>query len=446
MSTHYTSYEKLLFVAMDIGKNVHWLAAYHGAELTPLRPADKLRSTHDGLNQVTQQMDGWLADPRYEQVILGHEPTGIYHENWARALLNRYGQHLVTAANLATAVSGQPRLDYRFLNPLLVKRQRETLTSGRRRKTDALDLDAIAHCLRDGLGYPAALPSDDELRLALWSRAYRQLQRQQRRLEMDLTAQVDRLWPGLIANVKRFQKMHPDLEPPLPLVRSRPFTRRSVQAILCHCPNPYDFIALDVAGIQAFLRQHTGRCGPVTAAKAQRIVSQAVLPPPDVAALLSEQVQTTMRVYLAGLAQAANLEAQVAQFVPQTAAAVLTTIPGVSPFLGARYLGYLKHSQRFSKPSEVWSFAGFDLVTEESGDSRRLGKITRKGHPGLRDTLYLIGYHTAQNVPAIGRAYQRALANGKGKVGATLHAAQKANRLCHRLLYDQIPFDPDRSR
>jgi transposase len=100
MSTYYTSYEKMLFVAMDIGKNVHW-----------------------------------LAEPRYELIVLGHEPTGVYHENWARALLNRYARHMITAA--------QPRLDYRFLNPLLVKRQRETLTSGRRRKTDALDLAQV---------------------------------------------------------------------------------------------------------------------------------------------------------------------------------------------------------------------------------------------------------------------------------------------------------------
>jgi transposase len=440
MSTHYTSYEKMLFVAMDIGKNIHWLAAYHGAELTPLQPACKLRSTQQGLAQVTQQMDGWLAEPGYERIVLGHEPTGVYHENWARALLDRYAQHLAP-----TAVSDQPRLDYRFLNPLLVKRQRETLTSGRRRKTDALDLDAIAHCLRDGLGYPAALPSDDELRLALWSRAYRQLQRQQRCLVMDLTAQVDRLWPGLIVNVKRFVQMHPDLEPPVPLVRSKPFTRQSVQAILRHCPNPYDFAELDVAGIQAFLRRHVGRCGPVTAGKAQRIISQAVLPPPDVAVLLAEQLQATFQAYLALEEQLTALTHQAEQLVPHTAAAVLTTIPGVSPFLGGRYLGYLKHPQRFSKPSEVWSFAGFDLVTEESGDSRRLGKITRKGHPGLRDTLYLIGHHTARQVPAINQAYQRALARGKGKVGSTLHAAQKANRLCHRLLYDQVPFDPARS-
>jgi len=82
----------------------------------------------------------------------------------------------------------------------------------------------------------------------------------------------------------------------------------------------------------------------------------------------------------------------------------------------------------------------------ESGDFRRLGRITRKGSPGLRDTLYLIGLHTARHVPTIGRVKQKALACGKGDVGATIHAAHKANRLCQHLLYHQLPFDPDQVR
>jgi len=74
------------------------------------------------------------------------------------------------------------------------------------------------------------------------------------------------------------------------------------------------------------------------------------------------------------------------------------------------------------------------------------GHISRKGDPGLRDTLYLIGLHTARHLPAIGRVKQQAKARGKGEVAATLHAAHKANRLLHHLLYYQEPFDPRRLR
>ncbi len=116
--------------------------------------------------------------------------------------------------------------------------------------------------------------------------------------------------------------------------------------------------------------------------------------------------------------------------------------------------------QRFTRAAQIWGFAGFDpligsasLGTQQSGDFRRVGHISKKGDPGLRDTLYLIGLspgtlegHTARSIPAIDRVKQRAKARGMGDVGATLHAAHKANRICHHLLYYQVPFDPDRVR
>lgn len=432
------SYNSSLYVAIDIGKNVHWLGAYAGFHLDPVQTAVKLPSNQAGFDQVARQLDGWLASGHYHQLVLGHEPTGIYHLNWARALLQRYAPY--------QAAESCPRLEYRFLNPLLVKRKREVLGSGRRRKSDPIDVLAITHCLRDGLGYPAYLPVGDELRLTLWARQYRRLQRQQRHLGLSLRALLDQLWPGLVVDVKRFRQMHPELHPPVPLVLSKPLERSSIQALWRHCPDPYHFRCLDQAGIQAFFRRHVGRCGPVTAGKAHVIVSQALLPPPEVAALLAGQLQQEGMQYDALSQQLQRLEDEADALVPHSPAAVLTSIPGVSPFLAARYLAHLTSHRRFHSAAEVWAFAGFDPVTAESGDHRRIGRISRKGHPGLRDTLFLIGLHTARQIPAVGRLRQRALSRGKGHVAATLHAAHKANRLCHRLLYDQVPFDPQRLR
>ena len=428
------AYPKTAYVAIDIGKNVHWFGVYTGLELETVQAAVKLRSNQHGLAQVCQIIDQLLGSGEYDRVVLGHEPTGIYHENWTRALLERYEEY--------RQADSHPQFEYRLLNPLLVKKERETMSNGRSRKTDPLDVQAMAHCLQKGLGYPAFLPSGQELQLALWTRTHRQLQMQQREVEMQVLAEVDRLWPGLLVDTKRFAKSHPELEVPVPLVRSKPLTRQSVQAILHHCPNPHEFAALGVGGIQAFFRHHIGRCGEATARKAYRLVTEAVLPPPTVAAVLAGQLQREMKRYMALDEQERELAAEAEQLVPHTPAAVLTTIPGISPYLAARYLGYVKQHQRFDSAAQVWAFAGFDPVLEESGDYRRVGKISRKGNPGLRDTLYLMGYHTARHLPAVGHVYQQALARGKGKVGATLHAAHKTNRLCYRLLYEQRPFDP----
>ncbi|MCB0194571.1 MAG: IS110 family transposase [Anaerolineae bacterium] len=227
----------------------------------------------------------------------------------------------------------------------------------------------------------------------------------------------------------------------MPLVLSKPLERQRVRALLQHCPNPHHFLALGQDGIQAFFRQHIGRCGPKTAQIAFNWANQALLPPPELAPLLADQLQAEFHFYLAVESQLQALIDQADQLVPGSPAAVLTSVPGISPLLAARYLAHLGHPQRFTHAQEIWAFAGFDVVTEESGDFRRVGHITKKGSPGLRDTLFLIGLHTARQVPAIGRAKQRALARGKSDIAATIHAAHKANRICHHLLFHQIPFD-----
>lgn len=432
MQAYYTT----LFVILDIGKNVHWCAAYAGYDLRPVVEPFKVRSDRAGFEQVTAVIDHLLADGRYERVVLGHEPTGIYHQAWARALYDRYAAHRTGQA--------WPRLEYQFLNPLLTRRQREQMARGRKRKTDPLDLRAIACCLRDGQGQPAFVPTGQMVRFQLWGQAYDQTRRALLSQSVQLISQLDRLWPGLVVNVDRFRRAHPELEPPVPLVLSKPLQRQRVRVLLEHCPNPHHFLALGPEGIQAFYRRHIGRCGSATAWQAFRLVENAVLPPPEIAELLAERLHETFRFFCTLEQRLQALEAEAERLVPGSPAQVLTTIPGLSAVLAGRYLAHLGHPQRFVSAAEIWAFAGFDLVTEESGDFRRVGHISKKGDPGLRDTLFLIGLHTAQHVPAIAQARQRALKRGLGKTGAILHAAHKANRLCHHLLYHQRVFDPNR--
>ena len=113
------SHSTTLYVVLDIGKNVHWLGAYAGFELQAVVEPLELRSDRAGFERVTAIIDGLLRCGLYQRVILGHEPTGVYHENWARAFMERYAAHLHGQAT--------PTMDYRFVNPLLSKRERRDL-------------------------------------------------------------------------------------------------------------------------------------------------------------------------------------------------------------------------------------------------------------------------------------------------------------------------------
>ena len=225
---------------------------------------------------------------------------------------------------------------------------------------------------------------------------------------------------------------------------SKPLERKLVRALIQQCPDPHAVRRMSESELVAFLRQHTGRASAITARRVLNCVNRSLLPPPDIAAVLAHQLQLDFEQYLALEARLNAWMAEAERLVPGSAAAVLTTIPGISPCLAARYLAGVGQAQRFSSANEVWALAGFDPLPSDSGDLRRTGPVSKKGDPAFRDTLFMIGVHTSQHCPPIAEAKARALKRGLSPVGATLHAAHKANRLCWRLLHNQIPYDPTR--
>jgi hypothetical protein len=70
-----------------------------------------------------------------------------------------------------------------------------------------------------------------------------------------------------------------------------------VQAILTHCPNPYDVLAFSVEDMVEFLRDYLGRGGEKTARKVLRNVRQALLPPEPIAHILAPRVQEEWQAF-----------------------------------------------------------------------------------------------------------------------------------------------------
>lgn len=431
MSSQFATTDTLI-IALDMGKNVHWLGCYDGG-LDPLVEPHKLRSDLAGFEQLTAQVDPLLHSGRFHQAILGHEATGVYHEPWSWQIHEHYAAHL--AAETACP------LVYHQLNPLLTKKRRED-SSIRPRATDRIAVWAIASCLADGLGHPAHRLTASEAQLGQLVRSYTQLQHQQRYLARQLIPQIDRLWPGAVVNLAQFQAAHPELDPPTPIVRTHALDRERVAALLLHCPNPHDALALGEDGLQALLRQHVGRAGPTTVQAILHMLRQAPLAPPAIAAVYAQRLQADYQAYVHLADRVQALVADIETFVPQADARFLDSVPGISPLLAARYHAPIVTITRFPTAAHIWAFAGYDLVTSESGDSKRLGRITKRGDPGFRDALYQIGHHTARHCPPIGHAYLAARERGLEHVAAVIHAAHKANRLCFTLLRERRPYRP----
>jgi hypothetical protein len=127
--------------------------------------------------------------------------------------------------------------------------------------------------------------------------------------------------------------------------------------------------------------------------------------------------------------------------IPLTPARHIPAIPGLSVNDAARYLAGVGAARRFHRAAEVWALAGWDPITDGSGDKPdRVGHISKHGDPAFRNTLYQVGYRTALHYAPIGLTFLDAIDRGKSEIEATIHAAHRVNRICFHLLKNDEPF------
>lgn len=428
--------QRTLIVALDVGKDVHYVYMRTGAGEEVLAPT-KIGSMAESYAWVVAQLDREMGSGRYDLVVVGHEPTGVYHEAWSHQLAERYHAHRTGAA--------QPALRYRQINPPLVKAERQR-KSHRRRKTDVRDVSAMAELLSVGVGNPVLRLAEAEVRLRTHLQHLRRLGKRQMRQGIQIRTMLDRLWPGALGDTKAFRQAHPELPVPLRLVESKVLERQTVRVLLEHSPNPYRLRELGAAGIRQLFHAHGARCGPKTAQRIQAVAEQSLLPPPALADVLAGQIQAEFALYRAQEMQVEIGEAQAAALLGQTDAACLISFPGLSETMVARYLAGLVDPARFATARQIWSFAGFDPIQDESGNSRRNGPISYRGCPYLRDTLFQIGALAAKHCPPCQESYARARARHPSKIRATIHVANKANRILFALMRDGVPYSDEYAR
>jgi hypothetical protein len=246
-----TPYDETLVAPLDIGKNVNW-AAFHTREGLLLHEPIEVSTLKDGYEHYVHTLDDLVAQHQPQLVILGHEPTGVYHESWARNLMSRYADHLEGRA--------APRFLYYFVNSYQVKLNRIQATLSFN-KTDLIDLGSIGDLLMRGLGFPAHLPAATDLLVRQEIRSIRTIQAEQQRVANRIIGTFDQLLPGAFVNARRFARAHPDLPVPKPLA-TRPLERQMIEALITLCPNPYDVLELGRRGIIDLFHAHGYRCGP----------------------------------------------------------------------------------------------------------------------------------------------------------------------------------------
>jgi transposase len=388
-------------VAVDVGKNTAALSVTDAARHRLLGPIN-FAMTAAAVSAVLDRVCGVLPAAA---VKVGVEAAGHYH----RPLL---------AAGLWP--SGWEVLE---LSPARVSEQRRVL--GRRRvKTDAVDLQAITELVLAGHGVPITARTATVTELAGWATQRSRRVQTRTAIKNQLLAQLDRCFPGVTLAL-------PDV-----------LGTRIGRLVAAEFPDPHRLAAL---GVARFVRFAANRGLRVRRSAADRLVlaARAALPTPEAA--VARQVLADDLGLLGNLdVQIVAAEAKIAQLLPDTPFAPLTTVPGWGVVRAANYGAAVGDPGRWPGARQLYRASGLSPAQYESAGKRRDGTISREGSVALRRALIDLGIGLWHADPAARRYGQALRARGKkgGVIGCAM--ANRANRIAYALVRDQTGYDPGR--
>ena len=117
---------------------------------------------------------------------------------------------------------------------------------------------------------------------------------------------------------------------------------------------------------------------------------------------------------------------------------VITTITGIGSVLGASIVS------EFERANQLVAYAGLDTRIKQSGDfSATNTKLSKRGSPYLRRSIWLAATVAAFKDPALSIYYQGLRARGKAHGTAIGAVARKLTNIIFAVLRDQKPYTPN---
>lgn len=390
---------EMVVVAIDVGKNTVALSVTDDQRRRLLGPVD-FAMTRAGLAATVAKIEAVV--PSQARVRVGVEAAGHYHQP------------------LLVPSSWPAGWELRELNPGHVSEQRRV--QGRRRvKTDAVDLEAITELVLSGQGSPVTARAEVLGELGVWVTHRRRRVETRTATKNQLLAQLDLAFPGLTLAL-------PDV-----------LGTRVGRLVAEHFADPARLAGL---GESRFVRFAAHRGLRVRGSVAARLVAAArdALPTRDAAVartMLAEDL-----VLLSVLEeQVTAAEEHLAQVLPLTPFAVLTSVPGWAVVRAAGYGAAVGDPARWPGPRQVYRASGLSPAQYESAGKRRDGAISREGRVDLRRALIDLGIGLWLNEPSA-KAYAAGL-RARGKKGGVIGCAManRANRIAYAMVRDQTTYD-----
>ena len=123
---------------------------------------------------------------------------------------------------------------------------------------------------------------------------------------------------------------------------------------------------------------------------------------------------------------------------------VITSITGIGDILGASIFSEIGDISRFKKASQLVAYAGLDVAVKQSGNFNATDtKISKRGSPYLRRSIWLAANVAAFKDPALSVYYQKLRQRGKAHGTAIGAVARKLTNIIFAVLRDNKAYVPN---
>lgn len=339
-----------LIVGVDIAKELQWarFIDYRGLEL---RKPLKFQNNKNGLDSILSSIKTICKDRKFNNVIVGLEPTGHYWKPLANYLI----------MNGITVV---------MVNPYHTKRAKE-LDDNSPTKSDKKDALTIARLVRDARYYEVYMPQDIFAELRVLSNSRISLMKRFNALKNTITAVMDEYFPEITTVFKD------------------PLGGKASMQILKACPFPSLILEMGeekvLAEIKKAVKKTVGR------KKAQQLIETAKNSIGVSYGVLSARLKLGLMIEELELltGQLEQIENAMKQTLAETGYKdIILGIPGIGVVTAASFLGEIGDPMRFDSPRQISKMAGYNLVEDSSGKSKSGTIISKRGRKNLRSVLY----------------------------------------------------------
>jgi transposase len=389
--------DKMIYAGIDIAKKTHVACVVDHDLDTIVNPF-----AFDNDLEGFQKLDSVLDSFRDESLLVGLESTAHYGETLINHLLAK-------GYNLAV------------INPIQTATLRKT--NIRNTKTDSIDAPLVVKSPVVNGWTPFTVHDADIMKLRNLCRFRDKKRKENAKAKIRLKSFVDRVFPEL----QYFFGVS--------------FHGKTCHELLFRHPRSDEIAALHLTYLYNLLRKAShGRYGKETARQLKSLAKSSV---GIRDAHMSLQITRTIEKLRLMEKQLSQLDDNIKRIVIQLDPIILT-IPGVGLLNAGMILGEIGNIRRFSNPSKLLAFAGLDPTVRQSGNfNARSTRMSKRGSKLLRYALINASWNVVRNNATFRQYYDLKRAQGKSHYAALGHVAFKLVRVIHKMMKDNIAFNPD---